>query len=180
MKRLIIPAAAVLAIQIGCTHSQYKTSDEMETTTTTANNLMAKADMESKSNSEAKGEVNFTQSAEGLLVEYNIEGLEKNKKHGFHVHEKGDCSSPDAKSAGRHYKQLAPMGGTAKDSPQKHAGDLPMITANNEGKAEGRFVVKSVTLDSENPIRGRAIIVHGGPDNPRKNSPPRIACGVIR
>ena len=176
MKSIFLLAAGLL-IQFGCSHSQKTESTANQTAN--ARNSMAMADLDSKSNSKAKGHVHFTQSQEGLLVEYKVEGLAKNKKHGFHIHEKGDCSSKDAKSAGPHYMPIAETGGTAKDSPKKHAGDLPMISSNNEGVAEGRFMVTTVTLDAENPVRGRAIIVHGGPDNPRKNSPPRIACGVI-
>lgn len=177
MKSGILLAAALI-FQVGCTHS--KKTEATASQTTNAQNLIAMSDLESRSNSKAKGHVHFTQSQEGLLVDYKITGLAKNKKHGFHIHEKGDCSSMDAKSAGPHYMALAETGGTAKDSPEQHAGDMPMISSNNEGVAEGRFVMTSITLDASNPVRGRAIIVHGGPDNPQKKSPPRIACGVIR
>lgn len=177
MKKFILLFSA-LALQIGCSHSQ--TQSSKNDMAAAANNLMASAHMESKSKSKAQGHVNFTQSEEGVLVEYNFEGLAKNKKFGFHIHEKGDCSSDDAKSAGPHYMMLAETGGTSVDNPHQYAGDLPMVKSDNKGKAEGRFVVTSISLDGANPVRGRAIILHGGPDNLKKKSPPRIACGVIR
>src|SRR5689334_21079773 len=49
-----------------------------------------------------KGTVEFTQVDDGVEVTANIEGLKKGD-HGFHIHEKGDCSAPDASSAGGHF-----------------------------------------------------------------------------
>jgi Cu-Zn family superoxide dismutase len=141
---------------------------------------VARADLESKSGSQVKGLVEFLEEEEGVKVRYRITGLEKGKKYGFHVHETGDCSAPDAKSAGPHYKQIAKKGGTAKDSPGKHAGDLPEIKSDANGVAEGEVHSDLLSVFGKNAVDGRAIIVHGGPDNPKKKSPPRIACGVIK
>lgn len=141
----------------------------------------AEAELLSKSGSKVKGRVHFTELSNSLKVDYEMTGLLKNSTHGFHIHEKGDCSSADAKSAGKHYIQVAPTGGTAKDSPAKHAGDLPQIKADANGTAKGTFEVPILTIskDMNHTIVGRAIIVHGGPDNPQKNAAPRVACGVI-
>jgi len=38
-----------------------------------------------------------------VVVAAAITGLKPNSEHGFHVHEKGDCSAPDATSAGGHF-----------------------------------------------------------------------------
>ncbi len=49
-----------------------------------------------------KGYVSFEKDGKGVRMAANIEGLSPGM-HGFHVHEFGDCSSPDANSAGGHY-----------------------------------------------------------------------------
>ena len=46
-----------------------------------------------------KGLITFTQTENGVKVVAHLEGLTPGK-HGFHVHEFGDCSAPDATSAG--------------------------------------------------------------------------------
>lgn len=136
--------------------------------------------MESKSGSSVTGTVNFSETNEGLKVHYKFDNLIKNKSYGFHVHENGDCSSVDAKSAGKHYMPVAATGGTSIDSPEKHAGDLPPINAEKEGSNEGSFMVTEITLKAKNPIMGKAIILHEGPDDINSKSPPRIACGIIK
>src|SRR5260221_14792242 len=42
-----------------------------------------------------KGTVEFKEVEGGVEVTANLEGLKKGD-HGFHIHEKGDCSAPDA------------------------------------------------------------------------------------
>lgn len=140
----------------------------------------AHADLEAKSGSKVKGMVHFEETADGLKVSYDMSGLKAGKEHGFHVHEKGDCSSKDGKSAGPHYMKVADSPGTSKENPAKYAGDLPMIKADAKGMAKGEFVVKGLSVDQENPIKDRAIMVHGGPDDVKKPSAPRVACGVIK
>ena len=49
--------------------------------------------------SAVKGVVRFTQREERVLVSGRITGLTPGP-HGFHIHEKGDCSAPDGSSAG--------------------------------------------------------------------------------
>src|SRR5688572_4266111 len=53
-------------------------------------------------NQTARGEVTFTTEAGGVHVVGTFSGLVFGE-HGFHVHEKGDCSAPDATSAGGHF-----------------------------------------------------------------------------
>src|SRR5947199_6089262 len=48
------------------------------------------------------GTVTFTEVADGVQVEAAIAGLTPGK-HGFHIHEFGDCSAADASSAGAHF-----------------------------------------------------------------------------
>src|SRR5437899_10211846 len=52
--------------------------------------------------SNVTGSVTFTQSGEAVKVVADITGLTPGK-HGFHIHEFGDCSSSDGSSAGGHF-----------------------------------------------------------------------------
>src|SRR2546423_5114726 len=48
------------------------------------------------------GTVTFTPVADGVQVHADLAGLTPGK-HGFHIHEFGDCSAADASSAGAHF-----------------------------------------------------------------------------
>src|SRR4051794_38265397 len=54
------------------------------------------------SGSSVGGTITFTISGDGVKVTGDITGLTPGK-HGFHVHEFGDCSDPKAASAGGHF-----------------------------------------------------------------------------
>lgn len=145
-----------------------------------------RAELQPKNGSQVSGQIDFFQTADGVKVKYKIKNLDNNKKFGFHIHEKPDCSSVDGKSAGPHYGKMAGHEGhgTSLDFPDMYAGDLPMISSNKSGTAEGEFVVKTISISGSvsgtYAIADRAVIVHGGPDDKTKKSAPRIACGVIK
>ena len=129
------------------------------------------------------GTVNFTQKGEVVLVEAKISGLSANGTHGFHIHEKGNCSAPDAAGAGAHFN---PSGGKhgGQVGAIRHGGDLGNLRADANGFAQASIQVSAITLGTDsNSIIGRAVIVHGGPDDlksqPAGNSGARVACGLI-
>jgi superoxide dismutase, Cu-Zn family len=132
--------------------------------------------------SRAAGKVTFEEQANGsVLIQATITGL-KPGKHGFHIHEFGDCSSLEGKSAGGHFNPTGmPHGGP--DSKKRHDGDLGNVTANRSGKATYRRIDKVVKLRGPRSIIGRSIIVHVGADDlktqPTGNAGARAACGVI-
>jgi Cu-Zn family superoxide dismutase len=118
-----------------------------------------------------------------VYVRIDINGLPSNRKFGFHVHEKGDCSG-DFSGAGGHFNPGGKPHGP-QDSPDHHAGDLPNLESNGEGVANGTFTTDQLTVSpGPNSVVGRAVIIHEKPDDyrtqPAGNSGPRIACGVIR
>lgn len=144
---------------------------------------VAKAVLDARSGSVVAGEVSFSPATDGLLVRARLSGLKANTEHGFHVHDKGDCSAPDGSSAGGHFNP----GGAAHGhhaSGSSHAGDLPNIKADGEGKAVYEARVMGLALNGANGVVGRSVVVHRDPDDyrsqPAGNSGPRIACGVIR
>jgi Cu-Zn family superoxide dismutase len=129
------------------------------------------------------GQVQFTQKGDKVLVTAEVRGLKPNAEHGFHVHEKGDCSSGDGMSAGGHFNPGAKAHG-AHDQSEHHAGDLPSLKADASGTARVSFESAALSVGSGNAdVLGRGLIVHRDPDDyktqPTGNSGPRLACGVI-
>lgn len=134
----------------------------------------------------ASGTASFKSAGkDGMRIELELSGLEPGSVHGLHVHEKGDCSAPDATSAGPHFAVAGQQHGSLQGD-NHHAGDLGNVTADSGGKAKASLVVPSskMTLAS-GPLSvvGRAVVVHAAPDDlksqPAGNSGARIACGVI-
>jgi Cu-Zn family superoxide dismutase len=129
------------------------------------------------------GNVVFVQEGRKLFVIAEVTGL-KPGAHGFHVHEKGDCSAPDFSSAGGHFNPGSQPHGDPTAGAH-HAGDMPVLVADASGKATARAELRTMSIDgSANDIVGKAVVVHADPDDfrtqPAGNSGARIACGVIR
>ena len=124
----------------------------------------------------------FTPNADRVRVVANVTGLAPGE-HGFHIHEKGDCSAADATSAGGHFNPANKAHGNPS-AGEHHGGDMPMLIADAAGNATLDATLDTVTLGSgANGIVGRAVIVHQDPDDyktqPTGNSGARVACGVI-
>ncbi|MBI1623875.1 superoxide dismutase family protein [Comamonas suwonensis] len=143
------------------------------------------ARLASTKGSQVTGTLQFFPLAEGgIRVQGRVEGLAPNSEHGFHIHEKGDCSSGDGLSAGGHFNPAQQAHGKFGDSKAHHLGDLPSLDADTQGVATIDFVSKNLTLDrGSNGILGRSLIVHNDPDDyttqPTGNSGARLACAVI-
>ena len=136
-----------------------------------------------KSGSNVSGSIHFSEHRGMVRVRGTVRGLEANSEHGFHVHEKGDCSAADAASAGGHFNPGNTAHGAASAAVH-HAGDLPSLKADAQGVAHIDVTVSGVTLgEGPTSIKGRSLVVHGKPDDfntqPSGNAGPRVACGVI-
>ena len=133
-------------------------------------------------NSEVKGIVFFEQHTDHVDILVKLSGLTPNQQHGFHVHQFGDISSEDGKSAGSHYN---PEGHShsLNNTSTRHAGDLGNLKANENGEVDYSFKALNISInDSKNPIIGRALIIHAKPDDggqPTGNAGSRIGMGVI-
>lgn len=143
----------------------------------------ARARIESKSGSSLTGTATFVEVSGGVTVELVVENAPPGW-HAVHVHETGDCSSDDGKSAGGHFNP----GGMDHGSPHAeihHAGDLGNMLVDKDGKGLHVIHMPALTV-SEGPssVRGRSIIVHAGADDlvtqPTGAAGGRIGCGVIR
>jgi Cu-Zn family superoxide dismutase len=131
--------------------------------------------------SETMGTVTFVQKPDGIIITADVNGLSPGK-HGFHIHEFGDCSKLDGKSAGGHFNPTARNHG-GPESEERHVGDLGNLVAGDDGTAHYKWTDKLISFAGQNSILGRAIIVHAGEDDlnsqPTGNAGARLACGVI-
>lgn len=127
------------------------------------------------------GVVYFSHEQDGLHITADISGLTPGK-HGFHIHEFGDCACDDAVCAGDHFNPTnQPHGDPASD--KRHVGDLGNIEADNNGIAHYEHVDTMATLYGPHSIIGRAVILHTQKDDltsqPTGDAGDRIGCGVI-
>jgi len=131
----------------------------------------------------AMGTVRFVQAGNSVRVSGEVRGLRPNAEHGFHVHEKGDCSSGDGMSTGGHYNPTnAPHGQHGHGA--HHAGDLPSLKADANGVARFSFESRGISVGGATAdVVGKGLIVHRDPDDyrtqPTGNAGARIACAVI-
>jgi Cu-Zn family superoxide dismutase len=134
------------------------------------------------------GTVTASDSTHGLMLTPRLSDLTPGL-HGFHVHEKPDCSvaAKDGKAvpalaAGGHYDP----GATGKhEGPygNGHLGDLPALYVAADGKANLPVLAPRLKVAD---LRGRSVMIHAGGDNYSDTPAPlggggaRAACGVVK
>jgi len=127
------------------------------------------------------GAVTFIQVGGNVKVTAQIEGLTPGK-HGFHIHEFGDCSSKDGSAAGSHFNPAGMQHG-APEAAQRHAGDMGNIEANQEGVARLEYNDPVMKMNGAGAIIGHGVIVHAKADDlktqPTGDAGGRLACGAI-
>ena len=130
---------------------------------------------------DVKGIVTFTREGNMIKVVADVSGLTPGK-HGFHIHEFGDCSAPDGSSAGGHFNPTGMHHGAPTDM-DRHVGDLGNIEADVNGNAHYEWSDSVISFSGIKSIIGHAVVVHGGADDlksqPSGAAGPRVACGVI-
>jgi superoxide dismutase, Cu-Zn family len=131
--------------------------------------------------SQVHGTVTFTQVENGIKIVADVKGLSPGK-HGFHIHEYGDCTAPDGTSAGGHFNPENMPHGAPTDM-KRHVGDLGNLEADEEGWAHYERVDEHVALSGPHSIIGLAVIVHQDEDDfstqPTGAAGSRMACGII-
>jgi superoxide dismutase, Cu-Zn family len=141
---------------------------------------MAVATLEARSGSQLTGNAQVTPTASGVAVMVEVQHATPGP-HGVHIHDKGDCSAPDATSAGPHFnpKQAAHHGGSG--SAVRHGGDLGNMNVDSNGRGLLIIAVGDMTMSN---VVGKAVVVHEKADDlqsdPAGNSGARIACGVLQ
>lgn len=145
----------------------------------------AQANLASASGSLVSGKLILVPMQGGVHVSGEIGGFSPGGSHGFHIHEKGDCSAADASSAGGHFNPAGQPHGRAMQGAH-HAGDSDNIVADANGVAKIDTHIMGVSLGggAGNDIAGRAFVVHAVADDytsqPSGNAGARVACGVIK
>ena len=137
-----------------------------------------------------KGLVYFTEDLKNdtVIIDIHVEGLKKNGKHGFHVHECGDMSEK-CESMCAHFNPFGKKHGSP-GSRERHVGDLGNIVTNSNGIAHYRMVDDIIKLrGTKANIIGRGLIIHAGEDDcglgghddslTTGHAGKRIACAVI-
>ena len=180
-KLLSVLASMVVILLAGCAQQQQQETTEKEQTNPSTNYTDAIAVIHPTEGNEVTGTVHFEKTTEGVRVTANLTGLEKGR-HGFHIHQYGDCSAGDGTSAGGHYNPKGnDHGGPTQDN--RHVGDMGNTVAGGDGSAEIDYVDPVIKLNGPNSVIGRGIIVHQGEDDfesqPSGAAGPRIGCGVI-
>src|SRR5690606_25298249 len=144
---------ASCALVAGCSYMPWSDSSDA--------GARAQAAMQPTQGHSAKGVVEFTQRGDDVAVAASLTGLAPGE-HGFHIHEKGDCSAPDATSAGGHFNP----------------------TGKPHGNARLNATIRGASLrGGATNLIGRAVVVHANRDDfrsqPAGDSGARVACGVI-
>ncbi|TWI05764.1 Cu-Zn family superoxide dismutase [Luteimonas cucumeris] len=144
----------------------------------------ATATLKPTQGNQTAGEVTFTVVDGGIEISGTISGLKLGSQHGFHVHEKGDCSAADASSAGGHFNPASSQHGQVGHGAH-HAGDSNNIAADDQGVATVATRLEGATIGdgASTDVVGKGVIVHADPDDyvtqPTGNAGARLACGVI-
>jgi len=137
----------------------------------------AVAQLTSLQNSGVSGMVSFTSVEGGVRVQATLTGLPVGK-HGFHIHQFGDCRAVDGTSAGGHFNP-ADHPHSGPESTERHMGDLGNIESDGNS-ASLDYVDSAIDMSL---ILGRGVIIHAAEDDltsqPTGNAGGRLGCGVI-
>lgn len=170
---LFIISACILAVTATLTHAQILAG---------ANGVVILKGTSGKY-AELSGTVSFRETDKGLVVNADVKNVPPGK-HGFHVHEKGDCAK-EGNAAGGHYNPHGVTHGfLPTDGHEKaHTGDMGNITVAEDGTGKLEVTLQDVHLSGDtNNISGLAVILHEKEDNfgqPTGNAGGRIGCGII-
>jgi superoxide dismutase, Cu-Zn family len=159
------------------------TDEEMQTAPLIVDAVELIAVLSPTEGNQASGVVTFKPAGKGKVeVDAQLTGLPPNSKHAIHIHQYGDLTSKDGKSAGDHYNPLGHQH-ALPDKEVRHAGDFGNLESDASGNATFKLVVDNISLAGKlSPIIGRGVVVHAKADDgsqPSGNAGDRIAVGVI-
>ena len=125
------------------------------------------------------GQVEFRDTPLGLLITPNVFAAPTGL-HGFHLHQKADCSDKGM-AAGGHFD---PKNTDTHQGPygNGHLGDLPVLYVDTNGEAHTPTLAPRLKTED---LKGLSVMVHSGGDN-YTDTPPlggggaRWACGVFK
>jgi Cu-Zn family superoxide dismutase len=191
--------ALALVLSLGCGHKNEETggtdtttpADQPSSTTTespapaespAAGQAITVSLQGAPTDSDFAGTLTITPEGNGVRIVADVAGVDKDGKHGLHVHENGQCEHGEGDkhftSAGGHFNPGNAEHACPPTDP-RHAGDLGNIDISG-GKGHLELTATNLTADQ---LNGKAIILHAGEDDcktqPTGNSGDRIACGVV-
>ena len=135
------------------------------------------------SENSATGMAIFTQNGDQITLTIEIQNASPGI-HAVHIHENGDCSAPDGKSAGGHWNPTDVAHGKWGEG-EFHLGDIGNITVGEDGTGSIELTTDlwEIGTGSDVDVVGKGIIVHAEADDfisqPSGNAGARIGCGVI-
>ncbi len=180
----ILPTVVVAIVFSGCGHTASTTNTTSTQPAAAPSQTKAVATLQALGGSGVSGSIVFIAAEGGVRLEGDVLGLPPNSSHGFHIHEKGDCSAADGSSAGGHFTSSHAMHG-AMDAMDSHTGDLGNLVADDKGVAHVELLKPGASLGdgTATDVMNRGLIVHAVTDDlktqPTGASGARIACAVI-
>lgn len=172
---------AIAFILTSCAQQQQDPQQMQQEATPETNFTKAVAVIHPTEGDSVSGTVTFEKTDNGVQVTAEVSGLSEGK-HGFHIHQYGDCTASDGTSAGGHYNPTNNDHGSPTQD-NRHMGDMGNLTADGEGNASLNYTDSMIKLNGSNSIIGRGIVIHGGEDDlksqPSGAAGPRLGCGVI-
>lgn len=171
MKKFFVTAIIIALFVFAC-----------KTTSSGKNQLVLM--LQPKSDTQVSGSATFTEKNGVVTFTANIQGLTPGE-HAIHIHEKSDCSAPDASSAGGHWNPTFKKHGKWGSS-EYHKGDIGNFIADAKGNGTITFSTDEWCIGCEDETKnivGKSIIVHKGADDfttqPTGNAGGRVACTAI-
>jgi Cu-Zn family superoxide dismutase len=168
---LLAPLAALL-LAAGCGGTPPK-----EEQPAAAKGAMGVARLMPKNGSNVRGFISFTQSGDKVAVAGDFYELFPGP-HSVYIHEGGNCSSPNAASAGPVWNVPGNTG--------KRTGALPEVFAGSEGRANLSMSLRTISVGTGKPddVIGRSVVIYADVEpDPRAEfgvANGRLACGVIQ
>ncbi len=168
-----------LFLLIGC--ADYENESHNDTSNSVTHNEYVVVVHPTEGN-EVNGVIRFLKEDDGVRVVAEVHGLDPNSRHGFHIHEFGDCTAPDATSAGGHFDPHdEPHAGP--DADERHVGDMGNLEADGDGVAEMNYLDTVISFEGAGNILGRGLVIHADEDDlesqPTGDAGPRLGCGVV-
>jgi Cu-Zn family superoxide dismutase len=165
-----LAAAVALGVLAGCSSGAAKEEP--------ASKVMGLAKISPKNDTTVRGVISFTQRGDRVAVAGTFFELFPGP-HSIYIHAVGNCSSPNAASAG-------PVWNIPGNPGPRRSGDLPQLQAGTEGRADLSVTLPGLSVNTgfPNDVIGHSVVIHADVDpDPKPEYGVRtgwVACGVIR